>query len=507
MELELATRSIGVLSTVYDGKLEQAVDSDITLPDYLPDILRILRVDVDPQIANVQAQKERVSIDGQARVTVLYASDNGTLQSFEQVYPFTRSADVPGLTDDAVVQASVKTEYANGRAVSQRRLDVHAMLTLAILARRLLKDEVVASAAGGGVQTLTESVPVSSLEALAAPTFVLTEVIEIPQDAPAIDQIIYRKAVAVPGDTKAIANKILLKGNLDTKVMYRSNGVPEPIAVLHTMPISQILEVPGVTEDTVNSLRLKVLNVDVTPKSDSNGNLRLLEITSKVAADVKGYQEVDVPVLVDAYSVDTGLDIGNREFQTIKLQENIKDTFSATANYDFTQGIGKLLLLTGSLQNPNSRISDGFLYIDGNIKVQLIFEDGDGNIAYGDKDLPYTYRRQLRQTPSGLEADVALELLSITSNISPDRIDVKAEIGVSADTYQTEKRSIVSSLTPDTTQTPAKRSPLTIYFAGKNEPLWDIARRYRTTIDAIAKENDLKSIITDEGQMLLIPSK
>ena len=82
MELQHTTQSVGSLETVYDGKLEQAVDGDITLPEYCPDILRILKCGMEPSIHAVQATGERVNIDGSARITVLYAGEGGALQSF-----------------------------------------------------------------------------------------------------------------------------------------------------------------------------------------------------------------------------------------------------------------------------------------------------------------------------------------------------------------------------------------------------------------------------------------
>ena len=107
-----AYQSVGSLETVYDGKLEQAVDGDITLPEYCPDILRILKCGMEPSIHAVQATGERVSIDGSARITVLYAAEDGSLQSFEQSYPFSRGADVGSLTDQCAVTASARA--ANG---------------------------------------------------------------------------------------------------------------------------------------------------------------------------------------------------------------------------------------------------------------------------------------------------------------------------------------------------------------------------------------------------------
>jgi len=143
MELQHTTQSVGSLETVYDGKLEQAVDGDITLPEYCPDILRILRCAVEPAVHAVQAAGERATVEGSARVSVLYAAEDGSLQSFEQSYPFSRTADIGGLNEQTALQARVKADFANDRAVSQRRLDVHGMLSIRLLARRRREEAIL----------------------------------------------------------------------------------------------------------------------------------------------------------------------------------------------------------------------------------------------------------------------------------------------------------------------------------------------------------------------------
>ena len=43
MGIELTTKSIGSEKICFNSFVEQGVDCDITLPDYCPDIMRVLR--------------------------------------------------------------------------------------------------------------------------------------------------------------------------------------------------------------------------------------------------------------------------------------------------------------------------------------------------------------------------------------------------------------------------------------------------------------------------------
>ena len=506
MELQHTTQSVGSLETVFDGKLEQAVDGDITLPEYCPDILRILKCGMEPSIHAVQATGERVSIDGSARITVLYAAEDGTLQSFEQSYPFSRGADVGNLTDQCAVTASARAEYANARAVSPRRLDIHGMLTIPLQARRRREDAVLTAISGGGIQVLAGQVSLSSLEALHAVSFPLSEVIEIEPGAPAVDQIVLRRASAVATEVKAIKNKLLVKGSLELRVAYRSRGAKEPVQVLHSMPISQIIEAPGVSEVTANTLRLRVNALDCAPKADGSGEARLLEVSARVGAEVRAFAPVELPVVKDAYSTQCGVALDARRLDTRQLLESFRESFSARESFDIPGKIQGLQLLAGELLPAEIAVKDGAVAATGRMKAHAIYIDGEGKAATIEKELGYSFRRALKKNAPGILAEVELELLSVQGSVSGDSLEVRAELAACGDVFTAESRSVVGAVSQDDECAPPRRSPLTIYFAADGEPLWEIAKRYRTTVEAVRQENELGNDMAAAGQMLLIPS-
>ena len=505
MELQHTTQSVGSLETVYDGKLEQAVDGDITLPEYCPDILRILKCGMEPSIHAVQSTGERVNIDGSARITVLYAGEGGALHSYEQSYPFSRGADIGGLTDQCAVTAGARAEYANARAVSPRRLDIHGMLSLSVQARRRREDAVLVGLSGGGLQTLAEQVSLSSLEALHAVSFPLGEVIEVEPGAPAIDQVVLRRAAAVVTEVKAIKNKLLVKGSLELRVVYRGRGAKEPVQVLHSMPVSQIIEAPGVSEATANTLRLRISSLDAAPKADGGGEARLLEINARVGAEVRAYAPVELAVVKDAYSTQCGVTLESRRLESRQLLESFRESFAARESFEVPGKIQNLQLLTGELLPLENAVKEGAVTVSGSLKAHAVYLDGEGQAATFEKELAFTFRRAMKKAGAGALAEIEIELLGVQGTVSGDTLEVRAELAACGDVFAVESRNIVGAVAQDECEAPPRRSPLTIYFAADGEPLWEIAKRYRTTVEAVRQENELAADAATAGQMLLIP--
>ncbi|MCL2445640.1 MAG: DUF3794 domain-containing protein [Oscillospiraceae bacterium] len=503
MELAHNTQNVGRAQSVFDAKLEQPIDGIITLPEYCPDIHRMLRCSMEPAVHAVQTNGERVTVDGNARVTVLYAAEDGSLQSVEQNTPFSRMIDIPDLAEGDAIIVVVKPDFANARATSQRRFDTNGMLGVQLRAARVHEDAVLTDVTGGGMQTLSDTLAASSLESLAATHFPLSEVIEIDQGAPPVDQILLRHAAVVPGEVKAIQNKLLAKGNLETRVVYRSRGVEEPVQVLHVMPFSQIIEAPGVSEATENTLRLRVCALDITPKADSTGAARLLDISARVGADVQGYAPVELNVIRDAYSTQGGARPDMRLLETRRLVESFRDTLVTQDTFEL--GAQRVLLVNHEILTPEVTVKPDGLQVNGKVKLHVVYTDQSGNAETIERELSYAFTRTLKGDDK-YKADVDVQLLNLQESLSGGTLDVHAELAVAGEIFAANSRNVVGVVKHDEADKIAARAPLTIYFASHGEPLWDIAKRYRTTMDAVRQENEITGETATGGQMLLIPS-
>ena len=86
------------------------------------------------------------------------------------------------------------------------------------------------------------------------------------------------------------------------------------------------------------------------------------------------------------------------------------------------------------------------------------------------------------------------------------RLELKSEIAVSGIVLSSCMKKYISSIEiSEGSEKHEKSCALTIYFCEKGESLWNIARRYNTTVEAIIQENEGISETVDENRMMLIP--
>jgi len=509
MDYKVLTQAIGMNEITYEGGVEQQVDSDITLPDYCPDIQRILKCSITPKITGVQTAGDRVTADGAALVKIVYVCENGKVRCFEQNYPFSKFVEMKNIVDSSCVFVRAKTDYANCRAISPRRADVHGMITVTFRALRKKEEKIVCGAEGAGIQLKKQNFCAASVIGDVERAFPMSEVIEIGQSKPPAAQIIRCNAVAVLNDVKVINNKLLLKGELLLNILYCADTKENEIETFdHSMPISQIIELEGITEDCDCDTRLFVTAVDVCPKADSSGEMRLLDISARVCADIHASTRMEIPVVSDAYSTRHELKMDHKTVDFLKLADMMNDAFMAKSALDLSgMGVSSLLDIWCGDPTGTAYVRDDELIVSGTLTVHILYKDKDSQPGYAERQIGFENKRSLKAPITRLICEPTLIVTACGYNMSGEnKVDIRVELNVNGAVYSMDSDRLITAMEPNELQEKKSgSSALTIYFPGPGEHVWEIARKYNTTIESVMQENNLASDILDGNAMLLIP--
>lgn len=131
MDFKVMNKAISTNETLFDDFDERPVDCDFVLPDYCPDIAAVLKCTLKPVIQSKQLSGDRMLVDGQANIRVMYLDEaRKCVRCCEFSQPFTSTFAVKSMGLNPCVRATAKTDYVNCRATSPRRLDVHGAFTV-----------------------------------------------------------------------------------------------------------------------------------------------------------------------------------------------------------------------------------------------------------------------------------------------------------------------------------------------------------------------------------------
>ena len=509
MDYKLIQETAFIKKAVYEGNVEQSVDIDITLPDYCPDILRILKCHVYPQVTGYQASGDRLLIDGTVLVRVLYVDESEKrICAHECVSPFSKSIEISGQTDNLTVDIKTHVEYVNCRAVNPRRIDLHGAFTLGIKAQERQKECFITGADGDELQILLKSMDISDIVGNIRRQFVLNEVFNLGDSKPPVKQIIRTESHAAVSEYKVITNKILIKGEVRIRILYMSDEDGSKLEMLeNSIPVSQIIDMDGIDDECECQVKLETLTIETCAKPDSMGDMRLIECNVRLCAIVNAVKNISIPVVIDAYSLRYEVSAEYRQMSGEKYIASLDEKFIEKSRLDLSAGVSEICDVWCGEVSFKTSFCDGEPLIEGKACVCVLYRDENGIVNYAEREVEFKHEIQVKEKCDQAKLEVTLEVISIDFTISGrDGVDVRIEIEIAGAVVSVCNERIIMGVDVKEESEKKNESPaLVIYFAANGESVWEIAKRYNTTVKAICDENDLRSGIVDRDGMILIP--
>lgn len=511
MSIELLTAETGNIEILYDNFAEQGIDCDIALPDYCPDIMRILKCSVSNGIVNSKISGDRASVDGNSKICIVYADDKNEIYCYEQDYPFSKYAELPSSFDGAVLCAEVSTEYVNCRAVSKKRIDIHGVVSVRFKIVGIKRAAIITDAVGDGIQLRKKEIITDDTTTAVLKKFQLAQTEEIGDGKPEIGRILCANAVPILTETRVIKGKILIKGEAVLKVVYCADGRDnESASASYSLPFSEIIEAENVAEDSEVIVKFYVDQVQAEPKTDNDGEYRYFNLSCDICALITAGKNQTVSVITDTYSTQKEIDAKYNTMLFSRVVQNLNDSFTFRESLDIsTTGAQKIYAVTAEKPEAKCCFEDGKLKIKGSVPVKLILIDGEGSPMFCEREAPFEYSRSTDTNDGKLKCNFQLFMSDYSCSLSGDgRAEFKAEINVNAVIETSEEsRTLVSLSSSDKPCHGKRHSSLVICFCNGGETVWDIARKYNTTVEEIMSENDLSSNEIPDKMMLMIPVK
>lgn len=510
MEYSLLKKTVSVKEIVFDGCSEQPVDLDLTLPDYCPDILRILKCRVTPKILTKSISGDRLEIEGTAEIKILYIdSIKKSVRCSDHNIPFSASFNMKQSPQNAIVSAKVKTEYINCRALSPRRLDIHGAFSVCAKVICKSEREFPMSIDDESVQVKGNKAEISVLEGMAQQQFILSDTVTLGAETSNIEAILKSDATVIKGECKAISNKVMVKGDVNIRVLYLADlNTGETKIFDYTLPFSEILDADGVDENCLCITNVELINHTVNVKSDYSESNKAVSFEIKLCATALGYSTKEIEPIVDAYSTDYDLNLVYGQSQLASIEKNYSESCITKATVE--AGCDSILSISDlwcEQCSTTTFIEDGNLLIKGKLNMCILAKDSDNMPFYSERTVEFTYPVSLSEPDISVEVDGTVQSISYRINGS-NSIDFRIETKLDITVMNTKSVRFVTSAEADMEHPRVKdtNTALTLYYAGKGESVWNIAKEYAVCCSAVMRENDLSDDEISSSVMLFIPN-
>ena len=505
MEFNQENRSFCTPSVVLDTVAEQLADVDLTLPDYCPDIEKILKCTLTPKIQSRTLSGGQLQIDGFCTVNVMYVeSINKSVRCCEQSVNFSQSFSVKDAPDNPVIITKTKSEYINCRALSPRRLVMHGAFSL--YAKVFSKTQTSIFTSPDNIEILKKTVSSADLKSFCQEQFSVCEEISV-GEKPRIESVLHSDISVGVTDAKAVTGKLMLNGELNLKLLYLTNVESGETGKLdYLLPFNKIIDCDGIDENTINCVSCDVMSYDIRLKNDMLSEKPSVILDVKLCVTEEGYITREEEVVCDAYSTDFS---SLPEFEQLKITGEViplNEAHMEKLSVKVDDGkISKILDIFTDQITAEASHDDRGTVVKGKINICILALNEEDTPVFIERSADYEHI--IPNNECNCAKISGARAASISYRLAEDDvIEIRCELKICGAAISENRINVVKNVNVfEDKPIPPENFALTLYFANKGEKLWDIAKSHNTRLGLLLSENPEENQVLEAPKMLLIP--
>ncbi|MBQ8416127.1 MAG: DUF3794 domain-containing protein [Clostridia bacterium] len=481
-----------VQAVLCDRTVMTDLSTDFSLPDYQPEIKRLLRVHATVSPPDKYVGAANAEFSGSVDYSILYAANDGGLYCATQAGEYQFSVPTEMGTDfdigeGLVCDVETVSDMCTGRVAGPRKLSVKCRLRshVRMLGTKILEESIL-GAKEDTVQRLRGSAECSKVFTGSGEALHLADEILCDTEGENL-RVISATGEVYISEAVAGSGCVNCRGEVNMKLLLCHEGSGEaPMAQWRKIPFSQSVLTDGTEVNCECSAKGVCSDITVTVE---DGRI-LCEVAVRI--ETKAIRNESVFYTRDAYSTEAD---GQTKYQTCHFPKLIKITegnFSLNtmlpleeAGIRSGQNVVDILLsptLT-ELENEN-----GKYILTGKCRCHAILA-GEEDLGAQEFEIPLRYETQgSEEAVSTYEATVTP--LSCRVRMDGERIGIDAELAVSLIAMGETKITYLSEAVFDQ---PLSHSGAfyTVCYPSTEDTLWSVAKRYHQSVATVSEANPL----------------
>ena len=494
---------------LFNTVAEYPVEWDCVLADYYPDVARILKCRVEGKVLSCHLGEGTLELSGMICLDLYYCGEEGELECVSQQLPMSKTLEFKNPPPEWVCDVDVSVSYMNVRAMSERRVTVRGALSLKVQVTGCVPCELLTQAQGCGIELHQQRLLISEPSGWADSVFDLQEELPVGGGLPPVSSVLKTWGEAKVTEEKVISGKLILKGEVLLYTLYQPEGEGlRPELMSHSLPVNQIVDLEGVTEDSIPRIFLEVVSAGVTPRSTQEGT-QLLSVEVRICAHVRCTREKMISYVDDAFSTEYETQIQRVQIPFEHVLEAAQESIGVKDTLDLSDtGIESVLDLRCDRVEAEVQAGETGLDVVGRMMVTVWYYAPDGMPRMGERPVDFSFHKEFSQLPPQWKCPVQVTVENTSFTLSgANRLDIRLQCLVSMWMEEVCEREAITQIQVLEDRVAGEPRPaLTLYYADEGEKVWEIAKAYHTSAARIQEENELTGEEIEKRRMLLIPA-
>ena len=476
-------------------------DDDYIVKDNKPDILKVICAAGDVLTEEIKTINEAVWISGRVNFYIIYRSDTGSMpERIDGMIPFQEKIFVDNLTELNSVKVTGKIDDIMVSIINSRKVSVKGIISFEVTAEEMEEFPITGGMEEGEkYQEKVSEQELLELRQMKHDVMRIKTEIQLPKTKGNIANIICSYLDVRNLDKDLGQEKLTVRGEVYYCVIYQSEeGEMEWVDGM-----------TSVTGDMKNDnpdfdlywVKLNMTQQDIEAEMDYDREMRQLAIELVFDVELESWKTERVEKLDDVYSLSENIepDYTMEEISELLIKNQAKCRMFETINLD--QGQEKILQICGAKSHANierTSLCDHGVMVEGVLELHIMYITADDvfPIAHRYEQLPFEQCVDVNDvtesTQIKLESDVEQIQINLLDNMT---YEIKAVVNINLLAIEKKQIEVINSVKKIEEDKNQKDDipGMVGYTTKPDETLWDVAKRYKTTIEKILEINDLKT--------------
>lgn len=476
------------------------LEQDILVPDTKPDVMKVIGVNAIPMISNIEVVDGLIKVNGEVIYYIIYRStENDETKGISMTYPFTQNINEKNAKQGMHARVKADTRNIIFSSPNERKISIKTELILKYELDDTENIELIKNIdADGGIEFLKKSDLVFNVMDSKSEVIDANEDIVLADNEIKIKEILRINVKIVNPEYKVSYNKILPKGELEIQMLYiGTDGMVNTKMV--EIPFSGMIEFDNIKEDSKFDIKYNLRNLEVSINEDGS----MINISAEILADSVMYEESNIEYISDFYSTNKNLKYNTEEIAIIKNKERLEKQINIKETVGSIDPKAKIVSSMVDTSYITTKVTGGNIYLGGSLKVDALVDTGN---TLEKK----TYEIDINEAVSlgkeidekYVDIDVKVNKQSVTNMVGNVEVIIGLNLGINMSNI--DKVIVVGDVEEEDINE-LDFSSMYMYIVKKGDTLWDIAKKYKTSVSKIVNINNIEDENSISiGQKILI---
>jgi len=481
------------------------VQGDMIVPDAKPDILNTISTTGNICIYKKEVMDGKVRIDGCVNLYIMYLADKeeSNVRGLNTSIDFSETIAMPDCIENSDVDIKLKIKNIECRVLNGRKIALKAQVETKIKIYSNENVELINGINNDKIESLENNISLNSLVGKGTTKAYIKENVTCDLNDN-IAEILRAEVNLIDTDLKISYNKVLAKSEVEIVIMYltEDNRINKIDARL---PVVGFIDMQGIKEEDICDVDYEIRNLLIKLNNIEDHSVY---VEAEIEISCTAYEGKQINIIEDLYSVEGNLQFNQNDIITISNKQKKKEICEIRERVVIPEVNENNIINVTCTPNiiKENKLNTKIIY-EGELELNVIFSD-NSTVGINTKNItiPFEFKIDNIQDGENLNINTRIEIANLECRVqNSGEINCNLDLVFDVNMHKNTKLNIIDKIEIENNRDKEEYSVI-IYIVRKGDTLWEIAKRFRSTVRDIVRVNGIENPNKiDIGDKLYIP--